>query len=189
MAISCDSFVLSQKCFMLNHTQGCLLHAALAISTIIDNLQSVGVYCFSQHLLPKTRTAVLVLSLWPSFPASSLWRKPHGVIQSIYGNIERWATYVQNAPFLEKIMNWGMGDPCTIFWPKFSLGTFLEPGSLTVELYSKICVNPYPKRNFKKSRVVNLSIASHIYTLTYNLYSFGKGSRPCDISHYMCAYT
>ena len=29
----------SQKYFMLNHNQGCLLHAALAIQTIIDNLQ------------------------------------------------------------------------------------------------------------------------------------------------------
>ena len=178
MAISCDSFVLGQKCFMLNHTQGCLLHATLAIWTIIDNLQSVE--CIASLNISLRPGLLYWCSLWPSFPASSLWRKPHGVIQSIYGNIERWATYVQNAPFLEKIMNRGMGDPCTIFWP----------GSLTVELYSKICVNPYPKRNFKKSRVVNLSIASHIYTLTYNLYSFGKGSRPCDISHYnMCAYT
>ena len=37
-----DSFVLGrQKYFMLNHTQGCLLHAALVIQTIIDNLQNV----------------------------------------------------------------------------------------------------------------------------------------------------
>ena len=36
-----DSFLLCQKYFMLNHTQGCLLHAALAIRTIIDNLRSV----------------------------------------------------------------------------------------------------------------------------------------------------
>ena len=43
------------------------------------------------------------------------------------------------------------------------LGNFLEPGSLTVELYSKFCVDLYPKRDFhEKSRVVGFSIAGHI---------------------------
>ena len=51
-------------------------------------LAKCRVHHFSRYLLPKTRTAVLVLSLWPSFLANSLWRKLHGVIWSIiYGNI------------------------------------------------------------------------------------------------------
>ena len=43
------------------------------------------------------------------------------------------------------------------------LGAFLEPGSLTVELCSKFCVDPYPKHDFhEKLRVVDFSIAGHI---------------------------
>ena len=42
-----------------------------------------------------------------------------------------------------------------------------EPGSLTVELYSKFCVDLYLKRGFhKKSRVVDLLIAGHILLLS-----------------------
>ena len=35
------------------------------------------------------------------------FRKPRGVIRIVYGNIERFPTYVQNAPFLEKLLSEG----------------------------------------------------------------------------------
>ena len=42
----------------------------------------------------------------------------------------------------------------------FLTTTRLMSGSLTVELCSKFCVDPYPKRDFhEKSRVVDFSIA------------------------------
>ena len=45
-----------------------------------------------------------------------------------------------------------------IFLAMTRLRKLLEPGSLTIELYSKICVDPYPKRDFKKL-VLGFSIA------------------------------
>ena len=43
------------------------------------------------------------------------------------------------------------------------LRSLLEPGSLTVELCNKFCVDPYPKHDFhEKSQVVDFSIAGHI---------------------------
>ena len=45
----------------------------------------------------------------------------------------------------------------------------LKPGSLTVEIYSKFCVDPYPKLDFhEKSRVVRFSIAGYGNVAKYN---------------------
>ena len=47
-----------------------------------------------------------------------------------------------------------------LFLLYLGLGVFLETGYLTVELYTKFCIDPYSKREFhKKSRVVSFSIA------------------------------
>ena len=42
-----------------------------------------------------------------SVPQFHYLRKPRGVIRIVYGNIERFPTYVQNAPFLEKLLSEG----------------------------------------------------------------------------------
>ena len=77
--------ILCQKYFMLNHTQGCLLHAACSLTykTYLRSVESIA----SLDTFSLSRTAVLALSLW-SFPANSLSHKPRGVIWSVYGNIK-----------------------------------------------------------------------------------------------------
>ena len=70
---------------------GVFITSSLSYTNNHRQLTKCRAHHFSRYLLPKTRTVVLALSLWPSFPANSLWCKPRGVIQSIYGNTERWA--------------------------------------------------------------------------------------------------
>lgn len=105
--------------FMLskNHTQEGLLHAALAVWTIIDNLQSVE--------------SIASLDIFSSRSWLLYWRSVCGHLsrQNHYGDKTAWRNTERirkhwtlsnvriKSSVCQKIVNWDTGDPCTILWP------------------------------------------------------------------------
>ena len=151
---------------MLNHT-GVFITCSLSYTNNHRQLTKCRVHHFTRYVLPKTRTDVLALSLWPSFPANSLWCKPRGVIQSVR---KYWTLSLCLCLCTYKTLHFSKNYELRHGWPVYNFLAIARLRKLfrawLFELHTKFCVDPYPKREFhKKLQVVGFSIAGHILNL------------------------
>ena len=120
-----------------NHTQVCLIHAALAVQTIIDNLQGVESIAFLDIF---SRIGLLY------------WRSLCGHLSQ--QNVVLYGAYTEILNIelcMYKTLRFSKNCKLRHGWPVYNFLTIthlLKPGSLTIELYTKFCVDPCPKRKF-----------------------------------------